>query len=484
MFPSLGLQNARRYLNRTLLATAVIAGAAIILTAALSTRSGFLHSTQLYLRGYLGADIVVLPGTYAFAEGDFSRSSVPWAWQDYGQARNELPGSLLRLMKDGFLTTPDQPEQIDMSKLARVLEAHPEVVATYPYYYLPGIAQLAGRDGAIALAMPVRGRDTALDQHWDLEFTVKRGGGLQDFEAIVTQALVPSLEQIRQLSLRDGELVCMLNSATIPEGVQIPSAGSTLTVEIPAYDYTRQAFDFSRLHSFSLQVIGHYNVPVNSYPVSESAQAPFYWTNASLHLPLTTWQNLAREVGAPTSPMKLNQVGLLLSNTVHATRLARELRAELPGYTVLTVQEMASLIPRVASQAGVPINMDQAIHVMTLLITSSIVAANAFLLVMQRRKEMAILKSLGASTWNIITMVLTELAAVSFVASLGGTLLYRVFFAISMLYNQVPWALVWRSSLLVAGQVTLTLCLSTVVFGLAPAVKAALTPVMEVMRDA
>jgi len=112
------------------------------------------------------------------------------------------------------------------------------------------------------------------------------------------------------------------------------------------------------------------------------------------------------------------------------------------------------------------------------------VATNAFLLIMQRRKEIAILKSIGASHWNIVTLILSELVALSLVASCVGWLSYRLPMALSLMFFEVPWQEIWRQTLTVGGQVTGVLVLGTVVFGLIPAVHAARTPVMEVLRDA
>ncbi|NLY53504.1 MAG: ABC transporter permease [Firmicutes bacterium] len=476
MYIKLGFHNAKANLNRTVMAFCVTAAAALILTVSLSTSSGFLHGQHLLLRYYLGADIAIFPGKLVFTPDELTQEGSRWQWSHYAAAwQNEAPGFLTRLPYDGILTAPDQTQVIDVHRVAQVVQGRAEVNALYPYYMIPAIATFPNDNGAAGRVVPLRGRDIKLDSKWEIAKYLANDTNVG-----------PQLEEmLAAFAEFDGQPVCVINTAALPLGVVAPTAGEVFTVLVPTFDREKQEYDFTQLQPVQLYVLAHITVPVATYQVAEREHRPYYWVSDAIHMPLNTWKNIAALAGVDPAPSKVGQLGLVLSDTMSATRLAHELRHELPEYTVLTAAEMVNLLTKAAPQAGLPIDVDFAFHLLTILITSLIVATNAFLLVMQRRKEIAIMKSLGASYWNIVTLILSELVALSLIASLGGVALYRLLIINPALARfGTPWSDIWRQTFTIGGEVIGVLGLANIIFGLIPAFQAARTPVMEVLRDA
>ncbi|NLY53454.1 MAG: hypothetical protein GX060_02335 [Firmicutes bacterium] len=469
----------------------VTAAAALILTVSLSTSSGFLYGQHLLLRYYLGGDITILPGKLVFTQEELNRENLALSWADYPEPwQNEAPGFLSRLPYDGWLTTAGYAEAVDLARVAEAVQGQAAVEFLYPYYGIPGIVEFPGRGGAAGRLITLRGRALDIDEYWQIEkyapssseelFTIMTGA------VVSTQDFTPNdmLNMLQAFRALDGQPVCIINTAALPQGVPAPDVGEELTVYVPKFDRVAQEYDFAHLTPVSLQVVGHMSVAVSTYEFGAEARLPYYWLSDAVHVPLDTWQQIAAQVGIDPEPQQVGQLGLVLNDTTLATELEHTLRQVLPEYTVLTAAEMMTLVNRATSQAGLPLDMDSAFHLLIILITGLIVATNAFLLIMQRRKEIAILKSIGASHWNIVTLILAELVALSLAASCVGWLFYRLPMVISLAMFAVPWPEIWRQTLTVGGQVTGVLVLGAVIFGLIPAVHAARTPVMEVLRDA
>ncbi len=469
----------------------VTVAAALILTVSLSTSSGFLHGQHLLLRYYLGGDITILPGKLVFTQAELNNENLALSWTDYPEPwQNEAPGFLARLPYDGWFTTEDHAGAVDLARVSEAVQGQAAVQALYPYYGIPAMVEFPGRAAAAGKLITLRGRDLDIDEYWQIEkytpsnsdvfFTISTGA-MVSVPDPTPDAMLNMLQAFRAL---DGQPVCVINTAALPHGVAVPDVGGELTVYVPKFDGLEQQYDFEQLTPITLQVVGHMSVAVSTYEMGNGFWMPYYWLSDAVHVPLATWQQIAALAGINPEPQQVSQLGLVLNATMLATELAHELRQALPEYTVLTAEQMMTLVTRAVSQAGLPIDMDTAFHLLVILITGLIVATNAFLLIMQRRKEIAILKSIGASHWNIVTLILSELVALSLVASCVGWLSYRLPMALSLMFFEVPWQEIWRQTLTVGGQVTGVLVLGTVVFGLIPAVHAARTPVMEVLRDA
>ncbi|MGI6344250.1 MAG: ABC transporter permease [Bacillota bacterium] len=493
MYLQLGFHNALANRGRTIMAACVMAAAALILTVSLSTSSGFIQSQELLLRYQMGGDIIIFPGKFVIAQNELAAMREPWEWKDHiAPWQNELPGFLLRLPYDGYMGTASQSKTIDLARVQEVAARHAEVSHVYPYYYLPAITAYPTAQGTIGMVTPLRGRDPVLDQSWNLAELFSRAtqasgapDGSEPDEPAEEQPAIPE-ELQRYLLGETGDTImpCVINEAALPLGVPAPKPGTTLTVMVPMMGENGR-YDFARLQPFNLTVVGSVSVPVAAYTVEEKTQRPFYWVGGFISLPLSRWQSIAQQVGAPLEPTELSQVGLVLKDTLNATQVANALRRDLPEYTVLTAPEIRGMVMRATSQTGLPIDMDNLFHLLTVLITGLIVAANAFLMMMQRRREIAVMKSLGASHLNILTMILTELGTLALFSTTIGFSLFRL-----LIYNPalarsgIDPATIWLWTLQMGATVVGILTGATLLFGLIPAGKAARTPVMEVLRDA
>ncbi|MPN06093.1 Macrolide export ATP-binding/permease protein MacB [bioreactor metagenome] len=123
------------------------------------------------------------------------------------------------------------------------------------------------------------------------------------------------------------------------------------------------------------------------------------------------------------------------------------------------------------------------IALLVLVNAALLVAANILILVAERKKEIAVLKAIGARESEIIKMVLAEAMLVSGVGALLGFSLIRVQAFLNQWTNAVGLlSLIWMLFLDLVIILGMTL-FAAILFGWIPAKKYASLSVMEVLRN-
>jgi putative ABC transport system permease protein len=115
-------------------------------------------------------------------------------------------------------------------------------------------------------------------------------------------------------------------------------------------------------------------------------------------------------------PGKLTQIYLKLDNASNADAVVSELKKILPDYNIYTRQALESLI----SVDNIPM-LSTFINVIVgigLVIGFAVVSLSMYMAVLQRTREIGILKSLGATKGFVMSLILWE----ALVLGLGGTL--------------------------------------------------------------
>lgn len=132
---------------------------------------------------------------------------------------------------------------------------------------------------------------------------------------------------------------------------------------------------------------------------------------AHIIVPLTTLQEKT------SSPGKVSLIYLKLDNPANVPEVIRELKKQLPEYPIYSMQEMTALynvnnVPLLSGFIAVVI----AVGVITGFL---VVSLSMYMAVLQRTREIGILKSLGASNGFILRIIWIEAVALG----IGGTLL-------------------------------------------------------------
>ena len=132
---------------------------------------------------------------------------------------------------------------------------------------------------------------------------------------------------------------------------------------------------------------------------------------ARLAVPMRTLQDLTGNTA------KVSQIFVKVDNPANIPAVMAELKAPdfLPDYNIYTMEEFTSLLT-VENVGG----LSTFIHVMVgigVVIGFAVVLLSMYMAVLQRTREIGILKALGASRWFILKIILAEAA----IMGLGGT---------------------------------------------------------------
>jgi putative ABC transport system permease protein len=132
---------------------------------------------------------------------------------------------------------------------------------------------------------------------------------------------------------------------------------------------------------------------------------------ARIVFPVAVLQDLTSNTG------KFSQIYLKLDNPANTAAVIRDLKAAMPDYQIYSTDEFLSLFS---------VNNIQGLHefivvimVIGVIIGFAVVCLSMYMAVLQRTREIGILKSLGASKVFILRIILTE----ALLLGVGGTLL-------------------------------------------------------------
>jgi putative ABC transport system permease protein len=130
---------------------------------------------------------------------------------------------------------------------------------------------------------------------------------------------------------------------------------------------------------------------------------------AHLSVPMRTLQDLTGNTN------KVSQIYVKADKAANIPAVMAELKTLLPDYNIYTMEEFTSLLT-VENVGG----LNTFIHVMVaigVVIGFAVVLLSMYMAVLQRTREIGILKALGASRWFILKIILAE----AVVMGLGGT---------------------------------------------------------------
>lgn len=132
---------------------------------------------------------------------------------------------------------------------------------------------------------------------------------------------------------------------------------------------------------------------------------------ARLAVPMHTLQDLTGNTG------KVSQIFVKADKPADIPAVLAELKAFLPEYNIYTMEEFTSLLTVENVQGGALSTFIDVMIGIGVVIGFAVVLLSMYMAVLQRTREIGILKALGASRWFILRIILAE----ALVMGLGGT---------------------------------------------------------------
>jgi putative ABC transport system permease protein len=130
-------------------------------------------------------------------------------------------------------------------------------------------------------------------------------------------------------------------------------------------------------------------------------------------VPMRTLQDLTGNTG------KISQMFIKVDKPADIPAVMAELKQLLPDYNIYTMEEFTSLFTVEGVQGGALRNFIDVMVAIGVVIGFAVVLLSMYMAVLQRTREIGILKALGASRWFILKIILAEAA----VMGIGGAIL-------------------------------------------------------------
>jgi hypothetical protein len=463
MFVSLGLRNAWRNRGRTMLGIVSMALATIVFASSATLSQGYPSGAYFPARQLLGADLVLLPGKTVISRDDLASSN--WTWR-FGRTSLDRPNSTL-----GFNVTPyyygsmqgepqtgQIPGPADIKELAIRLEENPGVrhvslKMALPFLYTYYRDEVPMVDyGFLEPRDPKIHKDT-----WRIEEVVDPRGRYLDSSDRASMVGV-ACSGWKGASYAIGQNV----------NLQIPN----LFMSADGKTY----YDYENSLDVDLRIVG-----AVAFKDGEGASSTTY-ANPTIFVTPETFSDLCKMAGFEPDDT-LWGIGVAARNMSSLENLASSLQREFPQYSVFTAPGLANASSsQTPLSTGVPMDMRRVTEALAFLVAALLSATNLTVLMLTRKTEIGILRSLGATRWNITCMVLTESVWIALLGSVMGNLLTQP----AIFWNLVSDGM---SSGAVLGKAATTATtslgfalLAAVIFGFLPVTKALRVTPAEVLR--
>ncbi len=504
---SLVLTNVRRNLARSLLTVIGMGLAALIMTTSLTLSEGYPAMAYEQYREYLGGEIVLFRDKVWVRGADVNRSE-PGTWRvQYpasdrpGPAQMFLPGLAVR----GAVSPAGQPRGFfsreETQAIAAQLLAREDVTDVRPYFTLPASrvewGGFSGWSDAYLRAWP-------------------EGDSWPGFSRYIVDG--------RPLGPADeGNPVCLVDAdrARLGEASEgrlpstVPAVGSTVQVLLPRLILSadgRLTADHLNSIAVELTVLGHYSVPsreaswMDPAAGGDAGPAPpeteqLYLTSPEVFVPWQTAASVLEQVSGGAVDMWAQALTVKLDNVSRVETAVGEIAAAFPELCPVSVPRLAAIanaqwLPEPAyrvpetewraaalpGQVGEPVRISDAFSVIFFAVAALLAAANGIVLVIERQREIAILKAVGAFSRDVIMMILSEIVMLASIGALAGFALAESLAVWNLISNGTGILAVVVSVGLDLVKVLGVTVVFAVVFGLAPALRTTGMTAMEVLR--
>jgi putative ABC transport system permease protein len=122
-----------------------------------------------------------------------------------------------------------------------------------------------------------------------------------------------------------------------------------------------------------------------------------------------------------SSPRKISQIYLKVDDPPHAQSVVNDLREKMPGYFIYTMEEFASLLT--ISSVGLLRNFIGVVIGIAVIVGFLVVSMAMYTAVLERTREIGILKALGASSGYILNLLFRETLLIAIIGTVVGIIM-------------------------------------------------------------
>ncbi len=477
-FILLGWTIAKRDLPRTALAVVSIAFATVVFVGASFLGQGVPGGASKVRRQFIGGDILIFPESLGI-KGVAVYQNPQYSLDFRSLDERGLLGSLLPDIVDRGVMVDKRHSIEDLTSSGKKIESLENVKKVYPIYQLPVVAET--EDPPRKVHTTVRARFPSLDSYLGFDDLITQGTYFND-DAERIQVLIenwtPSVtdEAQRQYGydrFNGVRLFYSLNEPVLTREYR-PEYGESIKLYVPKVRSTQEGpvYDYTDLHEIQTEVVGTFELPTETVNWAQTKVTPSglqrgrkssgpgspaqaypgifspetrHWTTSQLQIPWNDFQKIAKRVGmknsAPTALAVIVRNPSAMDSTVEQIR--RRLQAgtvisvprwfdsqDAPSEPLIKIPPLDFPLHERGQQASssempsfaLPQSVTTLLIILAYVMAGTLYAGNIYIALSQRRKELAVMKALGASTGQVLTTILTELLLLAVGGSLVGLL--------------------------------------------------------------
>ncbi len=463
MFVSLGLRNVWRNKGRTVLGIVSMAVAAIVFASSSVLSQGYPAGASRPARELLAGDLVFLPGKTVLSPGDLSTADLQWG---FGKKSLDQPSGTI-----GFDVTPyyyghieeteTKPGQEDLcpQRLNHVVEelrSNSDVAGVTVKRSIPFLAAFTRNESDQLIYGFLEARDVSQDLDQGVDLRVSSG---------------------RYLTPDDGDSAVGVACLGWPGG-SLPGA-PRISLQVPRRwenPTGDRCTDYEDPVSVSIAMVGAVRFQ------ESSPEGTITYANPTIFVTEEAFDRIASQAGyAPEETVW--GISVRLHSIASLENMCAMYQRQYNDFTVVSGVRLASArINRTSMPVGTPMDMRKVTETLAFLTAALLSATNLAVLMLQRKTEIGILRSLGATGWNVTCMVLTEVIFIALIGALLGSLLVQPSVAWTLASNKIEGALIANQVLSGLGKTLCFAVLASSVFGILPVAKALRVTPSQVLR--
>lgn len=452
MFVVLGLKNAWRHRARTALGIVSMAVAAVIFMSSSTLSKGYPAGAFWEARQLLGGEILMLPERTTLSAETLAAGGYTWKFE---RRTYDKPSLVMGFDHTAYWyggmrgVSDNRVSQERLDEVVRDLSEDPSVAFVSVRKAIPFLIGASDKQGAFYMYGFLEPRDVKADTE-----VYKMGDATQ----------------VGRYLQRDDAM-----AGVACGGWQNLALGPVAEIEVPRASADGETLDYENPVRATLDIVGKATFR-DSIPGSPVYADPVVFVTQD------TFEALRQASGIPDSRAAWG-LSISVKDMSGLENYVELLRRRYPDFTVYPVSHLAAAVGasgRVA--AGIPMDMRRVTETLSFLIAALLSATNLSILMLARKNEIGILRALGATRWNITSMVLAESIWIAFLGSVIGGILTQPAILWQFLSNRLNMSTVAAAIVTNMGKALGFSVASAVLFGFMPVAKALKVTPAQVLR--
>ncbi|MGI6632754.1 MAG: ABC transporter permease [Bacillota bacterium] len=444
MFVALGLKNAWRNRARTALGIISMAVAAVIFMSSSTLSKGYPAGAFWEARQLIGGEILMLPERIALSTDTLSAGGHTWRFErrSYDKPNLVLGFDPTPYWYGGMVSSSAPAE--NLAEVAHELREDPSVLSVFERKSIPFLNETSDSRGPIYQYGFIEPRDVRSDiEVYRLDEALYWGRYLEPGNTMEGVAC---------------------------SGWENLSVGGS-NISIPVLNESG-TFDYENSVRTRIEIVGRasFDNPVPGNPP---------YANPVVFVTPDTFRRI-EEIAGHSEAWGFS---ISVRNMADLESYAALLRRRYPDFTIYTVSQLAAAATtRERVAAGVPMDMRRVTELLSFMIAALLSATNLSVLMLARKTEIGILRALGATAWNISSMVLAESVWIALLGSIVGGAITQPAILWQLLSNSIDSGVVATTILANLGKAVGFSVAAAILFGFLPISKALRVTPAQVLR--